>query len=58
VRGERVDDVVKEDVALMKMDVEGFEAHVLEVQTFSETKLDKSLSQGGHGAHEDRCGGL
>lgn len=42
MRGERVDDIVREDVALMKMDVEGFEAHVLEVQTFSETKLDGS----------------
>jgi hypothetical protein len=31
VQGERVDDVVHEDVALMKMDVEGFEPHVLEV---------------------------
>lgn len=31
VRGERVDDVVHQDVVLMKMDVEGFEPHVLEV---------------------------
>ena len=31
MQGERVDDVVHEDVALMKMDVEGFEPHVLEV---------------------------
>ena len=31
VRGERVDAVVQEDVALLKMDVEGFEFHALEV---------------------------
>ena len=30
IQGERVDAVVHEDVALMKMDVEGFEPHVLE----------------------------
>ncbi len=31
VSGERVDAVVREDVALLKMDVEGFEFHALEV---------------------------
>lgn len=30
VAGERVDSVVHENVALLKMDVEGFEPHVLE----------------------------
>ena len=30
IAGERVDAVVREDVALIKMDVEGFEPHALE----------------------------
>lgn len=40
VQGERVDDVVREDVALMKMDVEGFEPHVLEVMHLEESEHD------------------
>ncbi len=42
VQGERVDDVVHEDVALMKMDVEGFEPHVLEVANATFQKVIRS----------------
>ena len=55
VQGERVDDVVHEDVALMKMDVEGFEPHVLEVATPADVQAETSLR---HVAHRPSWGAV
>lgn len=54
VRGERVDDVVHQDVVLMKMDVEGYEPHVLESAKglFEHHLVDNVVMEYSPGAYE------